>query len=930
MITGLIINIKCFAQHQSSMTVKVDVERHLFFVKHKLIYKNESNFTIEKIVLNDWNNAFSSKTTPLANRFSDEFVRSFYFSSADERGYTKINKLESENGLKFEFSRPENHPDLIEIMLQKPLLPNETVVLNLDYEVKIPSDKFTGYGFATNGKMNVRNWYLTPARFENGTFISYSNTNTEDIANAKCDFDVAFETTKKCFLITDLNTKPIVNAETEFVFLGKNRLEFSFNLTENPDFRSYKNNIIEVVTDLKTKVPDVQKALLIDKMVAFVNENLGKYPHEKIVVSEADYNKYPFYGLNNLPSFLSPFTDEYIFEIKFLKTYLDTFLKNSLSIDTRKNNWIKDGFQIFLMMKYVEKNYPNAKMMGRLSQFKLLKSFNLLTLDFNQQYNYFYMLMVRENLDQAVGNSKDSFIKFNEQIALKYKAGLSLKYLDSYLENNVVQKSVQQFYQQNLVQQTNEKDLENTLKNNTLLNIDWFFNNIIHDKKTIDFKFKNVSKTNDSITFTLKNKTQNNVPVSVYGFQNNAVVFQKWFTNIATDSTFTIPRNGIDKLAINHNSEIPEYNQRNNYKKLEGFFPNNKPLKFNFMKDLEDPKFNQVLYVPTLTYNLYDGLSPGISFHNKTILDRPFSFNLEPAYSTATKSLTGFMSLNANQNIYNSRLYRITYAFNYLYSHYAPDAGYSKINPGAYFYFRDPDLRSNRKQLLLARYIFVNREKLELLKNTKEENYNVLNFKYLDTKIELAKYVYFKQDLQFSKDFGKISTEIQFRKLFVNSRQINLRLFAGTFLYNSTKSNYFSFALDRPTDYLFDYNYIGRSESTGLFSQQIIVAEGGFKSKLPASFANQLLVTTNASFNIWNWIEAYGDLGYLKNRSDNGKFVYDSGIRFNLVPDYFELYFPVHSNNGWEINDKNYGQKIRFVVTLSPQILVNLFTRRWF
>jgi hypothetical protein len=55
-----------------------------------------------------------------------------------------------------------------------------------------------------------------------------------------------------------------------------------------------------------------------------------------------------------------------------------------------------------------------------------------------------------------------------------------------------------------------------------------------------------------------------------------------------------------------------------------------------------------------------------------------------------------------------------------------------------------------------------------------------------------------------------------------------LRFYAGTF-YTTTVIH--SFALDRPTDYLFDYGYYGRSESSG-FSQQLIVAEGGFKSKL--------------------------------------------------------------------------------------------------
>ena len=67
----------------------------------------------------------------------------------------------------------------------------------------------------------------------------------------------------------------------------------------------------------------------------------------------------------------------------------------------------------------------------------------------------------------------------------------------------------------------------------------------------------------------------------------------------------------------------------------------------------------------------------------------------------------------------------------------------------------------------------------------------------------------------------------------------------------------------------------------------------------------------------------------VKNHHADAKFLYDSGVRLNLVTDYFELYFPVYSSNGWELQD-NYGERIRFIVTLDPKILVNLFTRKWF
>jgi hypothetical protein len=70
-----------------------------------------------------------------------------------------------------------------------------------------------------------------------------------------------------------------------------------------------------------------------------------------------------------------------------------------------------------------------------------------------------------------------------------------------------------------------------------------------------------------------------------------------------------------------------------------------------------------------------------------------------------------------------------------------------------------------------------------------------------------------------------------------------LRIYAGTFIYNNSNSDFLA-ALDRPTDYLFDYGYYGRSESSG-FSQQLILAEGGFKSKLNTPYANQWMTTLN-------------------------------------------------------------------------------------
>ena len=187
-------------------------------------------------------------------------------------------------------------------------------------------------------------------------------------------------------------------------------------------------------------------------------------------------------------------------------------------------------------------------------------------------------------------------------------------------------------------------------------------------------------------------------------------------------------------------------------------------------------------------------------------------------------------------------------------------------------------------------------------------------------------------DFQLAKNFSKVSFNYEYRRLFESNRQLNLRFYTGTFLSNKTDaaSDYFSFALDRPTDYLFDYAYLGRSEASGIFSQQYITAEGGFKSKLETPFANQWISTVNASTTLWKYILLYGDAGFVKNKFSNANFVYDAGLRINLVTDYFEIYLPLYSNLGWEIGQPNYDEKIRFKFTLDPQSLLGLFRRRWY
>jgi hypothetical protein len=918
------------------MDVELNNDQKILTVQQQIMYHNQSNDTLQSITLNDWNNAYSTKDTPLARRFSDEYVRAFHLAGDEERGSTSITNLTGNNGIALSWKRPEDHPDIIDIQLSESLYPNQKFTITISYTVKVPSDRFTRYGFDNKGNYNLKYWYLTPARYEDHGFVKYSNENIDDIANANCNYEVILRVPLGMGVATDLvkNNQSVKGAYNEFSFTGINYMDFTLVLENKNTFETYSNNIAEITTNLKDdRVTDIQEALLIDKIMRFTADNLGTYPNTRIMITQVEYDRHPVYGLMQLPGWLnavlSPYPDSFLYEVRFLKTYLNTYLHNTLKIDPRKDNWIYDGIQMYLMLKYIEENHPDKTMMGL--RWGILRGHNLFNVSFNGQYNYMYLLMARKNLDQPIGDAKNTLIKFNEQIAGKYRAGLSLNYLDDYLGNSIVDKSIKEFLAYDKENQVTRADFRSILESNTDKDINWFFDTVVATRDIIDYKIGKVDKDGEQLNVTVKNRTGTTVPVSLYGLKDGNVIFKQWLENIKTDSTFIIEEQGAEKLVLNYNGEIPEYNARNNWKSMHKLFLNNRPIKFTFFQDLEDPHYNQIFYVPSFTYNLYDGVSVGLRFHNKSLLEKPFIFDVEPTYSSNTGSLIGSASFAVNRFVRDEgSLYNIRYAVGGSTYHYAPDAAYVKFTPSISFRFRDEDFRKNSKQSLFFRYVLVNRERSAFTKTVEQnENYGVFNARYGASEAEITRVRSFSTDVQLANNFGKLAGETQFRRLFNDNRQINLRVYAGMFMYRSTNSEFYNFGLDRPNDYLFDYNFYGRSETTGLYSQQYIMAEGGFKSKLDTRYANQWMTTINGSFNIWNWIEIYGDAGLFKNKYRSAKFVYDSGIRLNLVPDYFELYFPVYSSNGFELNDGNYSQKIRFVVTLSPGTLINLFTRKW-
>jgi len=932
LILLLFCAISTYAQHSNSLTATLDDETKSINIQQEFIYMNSSKDTLETLYFNDWAHAYSDKNTALAKRFAEEFKKSLHLANDDERGSTEIFSIVDSDYRGLVWKRTTGQ-DIVNIILSNPLPPGEKAKFFITYTVKLPPNKFTPYGYDNRNGYYLKDWYLTPAVYD-GSWQLYSNKSLEDLYTDITDTNINFIFPDSLFIGTNYNEVNVTSFPgKQYASLkGVNRKSCDIILNPTNRFIKHVTGHSIVVTDIRSNnYESILQGISINKVNKFIHENLGDFPYEQLLVSEVDFNKNPLYGLSQLPSFIRPYDAQFQFEMKFLKTALISYMRETLFLNPRKEKWISDALVNYLMIKYVEQYYPDQKLMGKLSNLWGFRNYHLAQMDFNEQYSFLSMMIARKNLDQGLTTPNDSLIKFNQKIVNTYKAGLGMAYLADYLGKDKVDKSVKEFYADYNLKKVGPEDFERIIKKNADKNVDWFFDAYINTSDRIDFKIKKIIKEEDSLSVIIKNKTATNVPISLFGINGDSVVSKYWLQDIPSEKTFRIPRTTEERLVLNYDQKIPEFNQRDNWKTLSGFLSSNKKLKFQFLKDSEDPYYNQVFYMPVAGFNVYDGITPGLRFTNKTLLERPFLFDFAPSYALKERSFVGFGKFNYRKYHRKSGMYVTNYALRGSTYHFQTNSRYSTLTPSIGFGWRSDNLISNKRQSLVIRHVNVFRTIDPSLDDLETDpDYSVFNVRYNSYNTGIINHFTWFADAQHSSDFSKLVFNLEYRKLFENNRQLNLRFFAGKFLRNKTDSDFFSFALDRPTDYLFDYSYLGRSEDSGIVSQQIVIAEGGFKSKLANPFANNWMATTNASFNLWRWIELYGDIGLMKNRNQNARFVYDSGIRLNLVTDYFELYFPLYSSNGWELGQPNYDEKIRFIVTISPKTLIGLFTRKWF
>ena len=179
----------------------------------------------------------------------------------------------------------------------------------------------------------------------------------------------------------------------------------------------------------------------------------------------------------------------------------------------------------------------------------------------------------------------------------------------------------------------------------------------------------------------IKNNSGISLPLKITLKNLNNKSETKWINQFKNDTIINI--NSKNKIIINPDKYFSEYNFSNNYSSIEKI---KKKTKFVLFRDFKNDLNNQLFYIPTFDYNLYDGLMPGFSFSNSTPIKRSFNYKFEPSYSTKQNELLGTINLkytNYNSNK-NNNLYSVNYFVGASTFHYKDDLSYNTFFPLLY------------------------------------------------------------------------------------------------------------------------------------------------------------------------------------------------------------------------------------------------------
>ncbi len=977
----------------SQIEVELFDQTHLLKGNIKIEYINNSPDDLDTLYFHLWPNAYRNRSTAFAEQQLQNGSTDFYFAADEDLGY--IDSLNFQSGgkeLQWMY-----HPDFIDIaliFLPSTLNSGEKIRIETPFLVKIPAS-FSRLGHVGES-YQITQWYPKPAVYDKKGWHPMPYLDQGEFYSEFGSFDVSITLPKNYVVAAtgELRTASEYDFLEERVKEANIRIDRGFSRRNGiPPSSPEKKTIRFVAKDVHDfawfadKRFYVQKSSVqmpsgrtVDTWAYFTNDEANLWKDattylDRAVLFYAQYvGEYPYPHASAVQSALSAGAGmEYpmitVIGLSGDAVSLDQVIAHEvghnwfygiLAFDERAHPWLDEGINSYYEKGYMDAFHPkqNLDFLPRIVTGGI--EYDLDDLG--------YLFQARRRLDQPPTTHSADFSSINYFIGAYSKPSKALKVLEESVGAIQFDSIMHTFYEKWKFKHPQPEDFKAHWMTNCDQDLSWFFDGMIGSANQVDYAISGIRKKGNYYNLTLKNKGKVNLPISLTSLDKDKEPIEtEYLEGFTGKQEIQVPQNGNERYFIldNNYSTLDVY-RYNNLIRTRGLFKKIHGLNPRVLGGVENPERTSFFLFPALAWNNYDKLLFGAAIYNKALLNKRLEFGVIPFFSPLTREIAGIGEVRYNWYFNKGAFDRIQLgmtarSFHYEYTWQLPDPEvdkylkYERIAPYLAFYFAKA-ARSRTYQELRLRpvfwwqddHVFSNDGKtVSKEKNSNwsfDINYVLTNRSKINPFRLQLEAEYLQTDFINQQDLNVLRTSLEFIQhvSFAEGRRFSYRIFAGAMPVNEVGhetifAQSFAATYEGFNDFNYDHFFFGRSDQTGIWTQQVMLREGGMKTAFGSPFAN-LIGQSNDFLLALNLkselplrmpailpVKPYFDMVLYDNTVDPEQattFLWSGGLSLEYGNGVFGIYFPIINSS--EINDiygmldnRSYWRRVSFTLDLA-------------
>ncbi|NQV14641.1 M1 family metallopeptidase [bacterium] len=649
-------------------------------------YINNSPDDLDMIWMHLWPNAYKNNQSALARQKFNQFSTKMHFLPDSSFGWIEITDVQADgHNINWEY-RSQDTLDVARFLLNEPLLSGDTLILDLNFIVRVPNVLSRLGHFGQHYELTQ--WYPKPAVYDKYGWHPISYLDMGEFYSEWGDFEVSISVPQNYRVAAT----GVLQDSTEIIWrdslaqIGNTYLD-SFKLKPKPDLEGLEalieekqssSDSLKTITFKQNNVHDfawfADKSFIIlhdeielssgkrvqawtyalpknlknyrlsnayiSDAVSFYSDQYMEYPYKHATVVDGDFSagggmEYPMITLINNTG-LPPLLEQVIIHEVGHNWFYGLSGNNE-----REYPWMDEGLNSYAENKYWAAKYSDDSMFALHEEepfwYPILKHY---IKDFSKSAveDLAYYLSAVPKMDQAPNLHSEAYPEFNYAMMVYKKTALSTETLHAYLGDTLMDSVWHAYFSRWAFKHPQPEDIRQVFEEVSGENLSWYFDDMLGSTAKIDYALTEFSSSPRGnvyeTTVQVMNQGDFNPPlqIAVIG-KTETDKKTTWVRPKEKDNVFTIISDfPVNNVILDPDFVLMDMNRANNDKKMH--------LDFDLVRFELNPEADYVVnLLPYLWYGSTDKIMPGIFVTHLNLIPWDSNWYLRGYYGPITKTV---------------------------------------------------------------------------------------------------------------------------------------------------------------------------------------------------------------------------------------------------------------------------------------------------